>query len=65
MVEKICTMAYKLDIVASSWVHPIFHVSCLKKVIGEKLPVQTILEELDEEGKIILEPEAVTETRTR
>ena len=27
--------------------------------------VQTILPELDEEGKIILEPEAVMETRTR
>ena len=27
----------------------------------EKVPVQTILSELDEEGKIILEPEAVTE----
>ena len=45
--------------------NPVFHVSCLKKVIGEKLPVQTILPELDEEGKIILEPEAVIETRTR
>ena len=28
-----------------------------KKKIGEKLPVQTMLPELDEEGKIILEPE--------
>jgi len=46
-------------------VHLVFHVSCLKKVIGDKLPVQTILPELDEEGKIILEPEAVIETRTR
>jgi len=45
--------------------HPVFHVSCLKKVIGNKLPVQTILRELDEEGKIILESEAVTKTRTR
>ena len=45
--------------------HPVFHVSCLKKVIGENLPFQTILPELDEEGKIILEPEVVTETRTR
>eukprot|EP00253_Pinus_taeda_P032505 PITA_32505 len=43
----------------------VFHVSCLKKVIGDKLLVQTILPELDEEGKIILELEAVTETRTR
>ena len=45
--------------------HPVFHVSCLKKVIGDKLLVQTILQELDEEGKTILEPEAVTETRIR
>ena len=49
-------MAYKLELPASSRVHPIFHVSCLKKVIGENLPVQTILPELDEEGKIILDP---------
>ena len=30
-----------------------------------KIPVQTILPELDEEGKIILEPEAITDTRIR
>jgi hypothetical protein len=42
-----------------------FHVSCLKKVIGDKIPVQTIFPELDEEGKIILEPEAITNTRIR
>ena len=58
-------MAYKLELPVASRVHPVFHVSCLKKVIGDKIPVQTILPELDEEGKIILEPEAVTETRTR
>ena len=58
-------MAYKLELPASSRVHPVFHVSCLKKAIGENLLVQTIFPELDEEGKIILEPEAITETRTR
>ena len=65
VLQNIGTMAYKLELPASSRVHPVFHVSCLKKVIGENLPVQTILPELDEERKIILEPEAVTETRTR
>ena len=54
-----------MELHASSRVHPVFHVSCLKKVIGENISVQTIFLELDEEGKIILEPEAVTETRTR
>jgi hypothetical protein len=28
-----------------------------------KIPVQTIFPELDEEGKIILEPESITDTR--
>ena len=65
VLQKIGTMAYKLELPASSQVHPIFHVSCLKKVIGENILVQTILPELDEEGKVILEPEAVTETRTQ
>ena len=65
VLQKIGTMAYKLELPVASRVHPIFHVSCLKKVIGDKIPVQTIFPELDEEGKIILEPEAVKETRTR
>ena len=54
-----------MELPTASRMHPVFHVSCLKNVIGDKLPVQTILPELDEEGKIILEPKAVKETRTR
>ena len=63
--QKIGTMAYKLELRAYSRVHPIFHVLCLKKVIGGKLLVQAILPKIDEEGKIILEPEAITKTRNR
>jgi len=65
VLQKIGIMAYKLELHAASRVHLVFHVSCLKKVIGDKLPIQKILPELDEEGKIILELEAVTKTRTR
>jgi hypothetical protein len=65
VLQKIGTMAYKLELPSSSRVHPVFHVSCLKKVIGEKIPVQTIFPKLDEEGKIILETEAITDTRIR
>jgi len=65
VLQNIGTMAYKLEIPASSRVPPIFHVSCLKKVIGDKLSIQTILSEIEEEGKIILELEAVMKTRTR
>jgi hypothetical protein len=63
VLQKIGTMAYKLELPASSQVHPVFHVSFLKKVIGNKILVQTILPELDDEGKIILEPKAITNTR--
>jgi hypothetical protein len=63
VLQKIGTMACKLEFPASSRVHPVFHVSFLKKVIGDKIPVQTIFPELDEEGKIILELESITDTR--
>ena len=58
-------MAYKLELPVSSRVHPVFHASCLKKVIRENLPVQTIFLELFEEGEIILEPKAVMKTITQ
>ena len=57
MLQKIGSTAYKLELPATSQVLLVFHVSCLKKVIGDKIPIQTILPELDEEGKVILEPE--------
>jgi hypothetical protein len=43
----------------------IFHVSCLKKVIGTRCQIQTNLPELAEEGSIWLQPEAVLDQRER
>jgi hypothetical protein len=43
VLQMIGTMEHKLELPASSQVHLVFHVSCLKKVIGEKILVQTIL----------------------
>ena len=65
VLQNICSMAYKLELPTYSRVHPVFHVSCLKKVINDKLPFQTILPKLDEEGKIILGLEEIIEIRTR
>jgi hypothetical protein len=49
--QRIGSMAYKLELPPSSCVHPVFHVSCLKKVTDNKTPVQTILPEINEEGE--------------
>ena len=65
VLQKIGSMAYKLELTTSSQVHPIFHVSCLKKVISDKLLVQMILPKIDEEGKIILGHEEIIEIRNR
>ena len=57
MLQKIGSMAYKVEVPPSSWVYLVFHVSCLKKVINDNILVQNVLPKLYEEGKIILEPE--------
>jgi hypothetical protein len=52
-------VAYRLALSSHSKLHLVFHVSCLKKVIGTKCQTQTSLPELDEEGSIWLQPQAV------
>jgi hypothetical protein len=43
VLQRIESMDYKLDLPPYSHVHPVFHVSFLKKVIRNKIQVQTIL----------------------
>jgi hypothetical protein len=65
VLQRIGSMAYKLELPPYSHVHPVFHVSFLKKVIDNKISVQTILPKINEEGKIILELETILETRIK
>ena len=61
----VITNTYKLELPPSSCIHPVFHVSCLKEVLGTNIKGQTILPKLDNEGSIFLELEAVLNKRTR
>ena len=61
--KKISHIAYGLELPDKSRIHNVFHVSCLKKVVGQHQKVQKMLPMLDEEGRIILEPETITATR--
>jgi hypothetical protein len=53
------SVAYKLALPTTSKIHLVFHVSYLKKVVGQNCRVQTILLELDEEGSLWLQPDTI------
>ncbi|XP_077228652.1 uncharacterized protein LOC143861650 [Tasmannia lanceolata] len=63
ILQKVGQVAYKLDLPSESRIHPVFHVSCLKKKIGDVVQVQTNLPELGEDGGIKFEPVAVLDRR--
>jgi hypothetical protein len=65
VLKHVGHVAYQLALPNHSKLHPVFHVSCLKKVIGANCQIQTNLPELAEEGSIWLYPEAVLDQRER
>ena len=48
-----------------SRIHNVFHVSNFKKILGQHQTAQMTLPTLDEEGKLVLEPEVVIVIRER
>ena len=63
VLKRVGQVAYQLALPSQLKLHPVFHVSCLKKVIGTRCQLQTNLPELAEEGSIWLQPEAVLDQR--
>ena len=58
IVSRIGTVAYRLQLPVTSKIHPVFHVSQLRKHVGTR-PVQSTLPEVDGAGLIAAEPIAV------
>lgn len=64
ILQCIGPTTYKLELPASSKIHPIFYVLCLKQVLGSQTTIQIMLPEFTEEGSILIEPEVVLDRHT-
>ena len=58
-------VAYQLELPMGSKIHNVFHVSCIKKVIGKHISVSYTLPPLDDEGQLVLIPNKILRTRER
>ena len=58
-------VAYELELPQESKIYNVFHVSSLKKTLGQHIAPSTELPPLDDEGLLILIPEQIIQTRER
>jgi hypothetical protein len=63
--RKVGTIAYELELPQERKIHNVFHVSCLKREIGQHIVVNKGIPPVDEEGQLILIPEEILEVRER
>ena len=63
ILEKIGKVAYKLQLPPTSRIHPMFHVSLLKKVVGNYEAEADLPTGLEDDRADIIEPEAVLASR--
>jgi len=65
LIRSIGQVAYELELPQGSKIHNVFHVSCLKRALGQQVTVTNELPPTDDEGHLVLQPEAIIDTRER
>lgn len=63
IIKKVGEVAYELALPSDARIHPVLHVSQLKKYIGNADKVVSTLPPMDPQGQFILLPVAVLDTR--
>ena len=63
VIEKMGKVAYKLELPSLVKLHPVFHVSLLKKKLGQQVTTIPNLPPVNDEGMIQMEHVAVLERR--
>lgn len=65
VIERIGKVAYKLQLPATASIHPVFHVSQLKQVVGDQQVLTELPGDLATEVSPVLLPERVLSSRDR
>jgi hypothetical protein len=63
--RKVGVVAYEMELPQGSRIHNVFHVSCLKRAIGQHITPIEVLPPLDEQRKLVLIPEEILEVQEK
>lgn len=65
VLRRIREVAYEIELLENSKIHNVFNVSRLKKVPRQQVNPCIELTPLDDEGKLVLEPEVILDKHER